>query len=89
MVWDCSTWWNDGPLKKIDGIMKKEKDLHILKTNLPDFMDKCAYPISDITFQQDGYSKPTAKIVKSSFHDQSSPYVVACSKSRSETFENF
>ena len=65
MVWCCFTWWNVGPLVKINGIMKKEYYLAILQTNLPDdFLDKCAYSINKIIFQQDGVPQHIAKIVK-------------------------
>ncbi|KAH8355518.1 hypothetical protein KR084_003964, partial [Drosophila pseudotakahashii] len=52
-----------GPLHKIDGIILKEDYLNILKTRLPNFLDKSAYPEEEITFQQDGNPKHTAKIV--------------------------
>jgi len=64
MVWSCFTWWSVGPIKKIDGIMKKEDYLDILQTHLCDFVDKCAYKESDILFQQDGDPKHTSKVVK-------------------------
>jgi len=63
MVWSCFTWWSVGPIKKIDGIMKKDY-LDILQTHLRELVDKCAYKESDITFQQDGDPKHTSKIVK-------------------------
>lgn len=44
--------------------MRKEDYLNILKTRLHDFIDKSAYPEGEITFQQDGDPKHTAKIVK-------------------------
>lgn len=64
MAWGCFTFWNVGPLHKIDGIMRKEDYLSILQTQLPNFLDQCAYPEHEITFQQDGDPKHTAKIVK-------------------------
>ena len=63
MVRGCFTWWHVGPLVKIHGIMKKEYYLAILQTNLPDFLNKCAYYINEIIFQQDGDPKHR-KIVK-------------------------
>ena len=62
MVWDCFTWWNLGSLIKIVGIMKKEDYLRLLPTNLPEFVDKCAYPIEEIWFQHDNDTKQTAEI---------------------------
>ena len=53
MVWTCFTWWNLGPLVKIDGIMKKEYYLRILECNIPDFVEECYYPEGEIIFQQD------------------------------------
>jgi len=44
--------------------MRKEDYLNILKTRLHNFLDKSAYPEGEITFQQDGDIKHTAKIVK-------------------------
>lgn len=70
MVWGCFTWWNTAPLVKIEGIMKKEDYLGILQSNLPDFIEKCAYPIEEVIFQQDGDPKHTAKIVKKWLDDQ-------------------
>jgi len=64
MVWGCFTWWHVGPLHLIDGIMRKEDYLQILQTNLTNFIEKCAYPETEIVFQQDGDPKHTAKIVK-------------------------
>lgn len=63
MVWGCFTWWHTWPLVKIEGIMKKEDYLHILKSNLPDFVDMSAYPEEEVVFQQDGDPKHTSKIV--------------------------
>ena len=57
-------WWNVGPLVRINGIVRKDQYLHILNTNLPDFVDESAYPEEEVTFQQNGDSKHTAKIVK-------------------------
>ena len=53
-----------GPLVKINGTIKKEDYLAILRTNLPNFLDKCAYSINEIIFQLDGDPKHTVKIVK-------------------------
>lgn len=64
MVWGCFTWWHVGPLQKIDGIMRKEDYLNILKTHLPDFVDMSEYPEEEVVFQQDGDPKHTSKIVK-------------------------
>lgn len=64
MVWGCFTWWHLGPLVRIEGIMNKEGYLNILQTNLPDFVDRCAYPEKEVIFQQDGDPKHTAKIVQ-------------------------
>ena len=44
--------------------MQKEQYLHILNTNLSGFVDESAYPEEEVTFQQNGDSKHTAKIVK-------------------------
>ena len=49
----CFTWWNLGPLVKINGIMKKEDYLRFLECNIPDFVEECAYPGEEIIFQQD------------------------------------
>lgn len=70
MVWGCFTWWASAPLVKIDGIMNKEYYLSILQNNLPDFIDKCAYPETEVIFQQDGDPKHTAKIVKKWISEQ-------------------
>jgi len=64
MVWGCFTWWHVGRLHLIDGIMRIEDYLQILQTNLTNFIEKCAYPETEIVFQQDGDPKHTAKIVK-------------------------
>ncbi|KAH8276553.1 hypothetical protein KR026_009890, partial [Drosophila bipectinata] len=52
-----------GPLHLVEGIMRKEDYPKTLKTNLPNFMEKCAYPEDEIVFQQDGHVNHTAKIV--------------------------
>ena len=44
-------------------LRKKEQYLHILNTNLPDFVDESGNP-KEVTFQQDGDSRHTAKIMK-------------------------
>lgn len=44
--------------------MKKEDYIRVLENNLPDFVDKSAYPEDEVIFQQDGDPKHTAKIVK-------------------------
>ncbi|KAH8273372.1 hypothetical protein KR018_001426, partial [Drosophila ironensis] len=55
--------WHVGPLHRIDGIMQKEDYLQMLKTNLPNFFEKCAYPEEEIVFLYYGDPKHTAKIV--------------------------
>lgn len=70
MVWGCFTWWHVGPMVKIEGIMKKEDYLQILKTNLPEFVDMSAYPEDEVMFQQDGDPKHTAKIVQKWLSEQ-------------------
>jgi len=47
MAWGGFTWWHVGPLHKIDGIMRKEDYLNILKTHLHNFLDKSAYPLKE------------------------------------------
>jgi len=64
MVWGCFTWWHAGPLHLIDGILRKEDYLQIFQTNITNFIEKCAYPETEIIFQQDGDPKHTAKIIK-------------------------
>lgn len=71
MIWGCFTWWHIGPLFRISGIMNKEIYLHILNSQLPDFVDECAYPAEEIIFQQDGDPKHTAKIVQEWLQNQS------------------
>lgn len=70
MVWGCFTWWHTGPLVQIQGIMKKEDYLHILQSNLPDFVEQAAYPEEEMIFQQDGDPKHTAKIVQNWLGEQ-------------------
>ena len=47
-----------------------KKNLLILDCNTPDFVEECAYPDEEIIFQQYGYPKHTAKIVKDSLSAQ-------------------
>ena len=54
MVWGCFTWWHVGPLRLVDGIMRKEDYLQILQTNLPNFIEKCAYSEQEIFFNTMG-----------------------------------
>ena len=50
--------------------MKKEDYLSLLRDNLPDVVDECAYPENEIVFQHDGDPKHTSIIVKKWLADQ-------------------
>ncbi|KAH8341953.1 hypothetical protein KR059_005812, partial [Drosophila kikkawai] len=52
-----------GQLLKNEGIMRKDDYLNILQTHPPNFLDQCANPEPEITFQLGGDPKHTAKIV--------------------------
>lgn len=62
MVWGCMTSKGVGPLVKIDGIMRKEQYLQIIRENLPRALRQLEIPQDKVTFQQDGDPKHTAKI---------------------------
>lgn len=69
-VWGCMTVHGTGSLRKIDGIMRKETYLDILKTNLTDTIENMPVPENEIVFQHDNDPKHTAKIVKDWLHKQ-------------------
>lgn len=63
MVWGAITRNGVGPLVKIDGIMRKEDYLKILKDHLPVTIAQSGLCSDKIIFQHDGDPKHTAKIV--------------------------
>ena len=70
MCWGCFTRRGVGPLVRIEGIMRKERYLTILHSNLPSVVNSIGYNKRKVVFQQDEHPKYTAKIVKTWLENQ-------------------